>query len=84
MEFQYGQQNHKEECAWRCRVQFLDWTFASVLSHKVLDEKLHNNLTSLSFPSVGSPKLKVLEVQLKELFISPFTGAGLERSCLGM
>ena len=58
--------------------------FTSVGSHKVLDEMLHNNLTWLSFQSVGSQKHKVLEVQLKELFISPFGGARLERSCLGM
>ena len=49
--------------------------FASVGTHKVLDEMLHTNMTWLSFPSVGSPKHRVREVQLKELFISPFGGA---------
>ena len=45
----------------------------------------------LSFPSVGSPTHKVLEVgllkghvQLKELPISPFGGIGLERSSLSL
>ena len=45
----------------------------------------------LSFPSVGSPKHKVLEVgllnghvQLKELSISPFGGIRLERSSLSL
>ena len=68
-------------------VSLLD--FASVGPHKVLDERLHNNLTWLSFPSVASPNLKVLDVgllkrliQLKELFISPIGGARLERPCL--
>ena len=45
----------------------------------------------LSFLSVGSPKHKVLQVgllkghvQLKELSISPFGGARLERSSLSL
>ena len=45
----------------------------------------------LSFPSVGSPKHKVLEVgllkghvQMKELPISPFGGTRLERSSLSL
>ena len=52
---------------------------------------LHNNLIWLSFLSVGSPKHKMLEVgllkrqvQLKELSISPFGGARLERSSLSL
>ena len=52
---------------------------------------LHNNLTWLSFPSVGSPIHKVFEVelmkrlvQLKGLFISPFGEAIQERSCLSL
>ena len=48
---------------------------------------LHNSLMWLSFLSVGSPKHNVLDVellkrkfQLKELSISPFGEARLERS----
>ena len=52
---------------------------------------LHNSLTWLSFLSGCSPKHKVLDVrllkryfQLKELSISPFGEARLERSSLSL